>query len=470
MPEPDYRILSLLSPEQAHSFRAIPISAHGNSILFWGDAQSRQFVPQLRMILGKTIGFEEIESAELERLLLQHYPYQKENGHARSSEMASYEESDVVRFVNKMMEEAAKMNASDIHIERYEAEARIRFRWEGHLVEKYEVPLDQYNAIISRIKILAELDISERRLPQDGRINIQLKGQAIDIRVSTVPGKYGEKAVLRLLTRSQEHLQLGNLGLGDVMLSHYEKAIRKPNGIVLITGPTGSGKTTTLYATLNLLNQPEKNIMTVEDPIEYNLSGINQIQVKEEIGLSFDSCLRAFLRQDPDIIMVGEIRDLPTAQIAIRAALTGHLVFSTLHTNSSWDAITRLADMGIEPYLVAASLRIVVAQRLVRKLCPHCKQTSEEQLFPEIQNQLGIHSHAQPRGCSECYYTGYLGRRAVFEVLPVTADLKRQIKSGEGELTQIFAEAGLPSLRDNLSELVKAEITSLEEALSHLEA
>ncbi len=463
----DYRILSLLSPEQAHAFRAIPLAAENGTVVLLGDEASPKNEAQLRMLLGKTVQFEEVSASELDRELLSHYP--SFQGTTAKPEKQVSEDSDIVRFVQKVIEEAAQMNASDIHIERYETSARLRFRWEGQLVEKYEVPVLQYNAIISRIKILAELDISERRLPQDGRIHTQIGEQHIDIRVSTVPGKYGEKAVLRLLTRSESHLQLANLGLGESEHTWYSQAIRKPNGIILITGPTGSGKTTTLYATLNGLNQPHKNIMTVEDPIEYNLEGINQIQVKEAIGLSFDSVLRAFLRQDPDIIMVGEIRDLPTAQIAIRAALTGHLVLSTLHTNSSWDAITRLIDMGIEPYLIAASLRLVVAQRLVRVLCPHCKTKSKTLPYPTLQQEMGLLHHYLPVGCEQCYYTGYLKRRAVFEVMPVDASLGELIKTGQNVSNDYFSVKKLGRLSDNLVQLVLKGETSLEEALSHIE-
>ncbi|MEO0468219.1 MAG: GspE/PulE family protein, partial [Bacteroidota bacterium] len=409
----DYRILARLTAEQAHAFRVVPIKEKDGVLVCVGEDNAK--LPQLQLILGQKVQLKNIASAELQKLLLQHYPME----HAARSQITESDESDIVRFVNKVMEEAAAMKASDIHIERYEESARIRFRWEGQLIEKYEVPLDQYNALISRIKILSDLDISERRLPQDGRINLKIQQKAIDIRVSTVPGKYGEKAVLRLLTRSEKHLDLTRLGMLPHHFGAYQEAIKQPNGIILITGPTGSGKSTTLYATLNQLNQPDCNIMTIEDPIEYNLSGINQVQLKENIGLTFDAALRAFLRQDPNIIMVGEIRDTPTAKIAIRASLTGRLVFSTLHTNSAWDAIARLTDMGIEPYLLAASLRMVVAQRLVRVLCPHCKQESDEIILPEWQEKNDIKTHYVANGCPQCFYTGYAGRQAIFDVLPI---------------------------------------------------
>ena len=460
----DYRLTSLISPEQAHTFRVVPLEEREDKICFLAEASARQHVPTLKLLLGKEIELEEILSDKLDEYLWKYYPQDQGQNQATTYDESA---SDTVRFVSKCLEDAASMKASDIHMERYEKSARIRFRWEGQLIEKYEIPLHQYNAIISRVKILSELDISERRLPQDGRIHFTSGGKQIDVRVSTIPGKYGEKAVLRLLTRSEEHLNLDRLGMDTAGQAAYQKVIQKPNGIILITGPTGSGKTTTLYATLAALNRPDKNILTIEDPIEYNLSGINQVQLKEEIGLSFDRALRAFLRQDPDIIMVGEIRDVATAQIAIRASLTGHLVFSTLHTNSSWDAITRLTDMGIEPYLLAASLRLVVAQRLVRKLCDHCKTPSEKRLYPNVQEPYELDVHYLPKGCPQCYFTGYKGRQAVYEILPLTSELATFIKSLEGDISAYMKSKQIQSLEDNLAALVRAGETSLEEALIH---
>ncbi|MEL7531379.1 MAG: GspE/PulE family protein [Bacteroidota bacterium] len=462
----DFRMLSRLSPMQAHKFRVVPIGEREDGIILASDAAQQANTAALQLLLGQTVALAPQPTDQLEKMLLKHYPSVPRSGKAKSTTEAN--ESDVVRFVDKVLDAAQSIGASDIHIERYETEARIRFRWEGQLIEKYEVPLEQYNALVSRIKILAELDISERRLPQDGRIHLKIKEKEIDIRVSSLPGKYGEKVVLRLLTRSQEHLSLQNLPFQDGSRARFMNAIQSPNGIVLITGPTGSGKTTTLYAALSHLNQPQKNILTIEDPIEYNLSGINQVQLKEEIGLSFDRALRAFLRQDPDIIMVGEIRDTPTAQIAIRAALTGHLVFSTLHTNSAWDAISRLVDMGVEPYLLAASLRLVVAQRLVRKLCPKCKIASDEIIIAPFQERYNIHHHYLSQGCEHCYYTGYRGRQAVFEVLPVEATLKEMIKAKEDNIEAYLAQQQVPSLADNLKALVERGQTSLAEAFNHI--
>lgn len=465
--ESDFRLLSLMRPEQAHTFRVIPIRMEEGALILWGASESKAKIPQLQLLLGQPVQLEVLPPEELQRLLLTHYPITERKSSSQTIQVSA--DSDTVRFVNKMLEEAANIKASDIHIERYDEMARVRFRWEGQLIEKYEIAIERYNAIVNRIKILADLDISERRLPQDGRIHFRHHDTDLDLRVSSIPGKFGEKMVLRLLTRSEEHLNLANVGMNKEELAVYQSGISKPNGIVLITGPTGSGKTTTLYATLNQLNKADTNILTIEDPIEYNMAGINQVQLKEEIGLTFDRTLRAFLRQDPDIIMVGEIRDTATAQIAIRAALTGHLVFSTLHTNSAWDSITRLVDMGIEPYLLAASIRLLVAQRLVRVLCPHCKQPSQEIQFAEFQDKHEIDLHFIPVGCPECHFTGYKGRQAVFELIKIGPDLKLQIKEGGHHLTHSRPQTGMKSLEDNLAEQVKCGYTSLVEVGMHVE-
>ncbi|MEZ4776120.1 MAG: GspE/PulE family protein [Bacteroidia bacterium] len=464
--EIDFRAVGLLKAEEAHFFRLVPVKVGPDMISVIGDTRSKDHLVQAHLLLGKSLDFTEISPEKLNDMLASVYPRTGIAG-ANVAFSESDESSDVIRFINRTVDEAIRQKASDIHFERYESEARIRFRWEGQLVEKYEISLPRYNALISRIKIMADLDISERRLPQDGRIKIDSATGPVDVRVSTLPGKYGEKAVLRLLVRSQEHLDIARLNLGQAEEQRFRQAISRPNGIILITGPTGSGKTTTLYATLNHLNRPNKNILTVEDPVEYNLSGINQVQVRDDIGLSFGRTLRAFLRQDPDIIMVGEIRDGETAQIAIRAALTGHLVFSTLHTNSAGDAITRLQDMGIAPYLLSASLRMVVAQRLVRILCNTCKSLSEEIIFPELQQAYGIHSHYVPAGCTDCFFTGYTGRKAVFEVLPISKSLTNMIKTGSLDIYSYMHTHHICSLTQNLKKMVSEGITSLEEAYQH---
>lgn len=462
----DFRVISLLTAEQAHTFRIVPEIMAGDTLQVMGEPAAKQHQGQLELLTGMAISLREVSPAQLEKELLRHYPY-KTSQEQNNGVISTGSASDIVRFFDRILDEAVRMKASDIHFERYENDARIRFRWEGQLIEKFEVETEQYNALISRLKIMADLDISERRLPQDGRIHIESAHGPVDIRVSTLPGKYGEKAVLRLLLRSKEHLQIDNLSLGEREMAHFMQAISQPNGIILITGPTGSGKTTTLYATLNHLNRPDKNLLTVEDPVEYNLRGINQLQVKDEIGLTFDRALRAFLRQDPDIIMVGEIRDGKTAQIAIRAALTGHLVFSTLHTNSAWDAVIRLQDMGIPAYLLASSLRMVIAQRLVRVLCRHCRKASEDVLIPEIQDCGHIHTHYLPVGCQHCHYTGYQGRRAVFEILPVKGELTEMIRKSQSTIRPYLQKNDLRSLSQNLITLIQEGVTSLEEAFTH---
>ncbi|MEZ4824844.1 MAG: GspE/PulE family protein [Bacteroidia bacterium] len=460
----DFRAAGLLKAEDAHFFRLVPVKIAEDSVWVAGDTQSRANLVQVHLLVGRPLTFTEVTSAALSEMLSTVYP----KAGPEALQAADTDESpDVVRFLNRTVEEAIRQNASDIHFERYESEARIRYRREGVLIEKYEVSLPRYNALISRIKIMADLDIAERRLPQDGRIRFDTAPLPVDVRVSTLPGKYGEKAVLRLLTRAEDHLKISSLHFSPDEEARFRKGISRPNGIILITGPTGSGKTTTLYATLSHLNRPDKNILTAEDPVEYNLKGINQVQIREDIGLTFSRALRAFLRQDPDIIMVGEIRDGDTAQIAIRAALTGHLVFSTLHTNNAGDAITRLLDMGIAPYLLAASLRLVVAQRLIRVLCPKCKYKSYEVCFPDFQQNFAITSHFMPRGCEACFYTGYAGRKPVFEVLPVGAQLSQLIKNGNPDFRAFMHQHNIRTLAENIKTQVTEGVTSLEEACIH---
>ena len=346
----------------------------------------------------------------------------------RLKDLAS--EAPVIRLVNQLISRAVETGASDVHIESFEDRMRVRYRYDGILHEVEPPAARLYSAVISRIKIMARLDIAERRLPQDGRIRLTVRGREIDFRVSTIPSLYGESVVLRVLDRSAVELDYTKLGLPDDIRQGLEHALNLPNGMVLVTGPTGSGKTTTLYTGLLHLNSVERNIVTVEDPIEYQLGGINQIQVKPQIGLDFASLLRSILRQDPNVIMIGEIRDLETAQIAVQAALTGHLVLSTLHTNSAAATVTRLHDMGIEDYLLASTLKAILAQRLVRRLCPKCKAPERrgvpvglERLVPR-----GSTPNLQrPIGCPECRGTGYRGRRAIAELLVQTPEIDQMI-------------------------------------------
>lgn len=386
------------------------------------------------------------------------------------------EEAPIIRLLNALLQQAVKEKASDIHIEPYEREIDVRIRIDGILHKVLSPPKIIQDALISRVKIMANLDIAEKRLPQDGRIRVLIGGRDIDIRVSIVPTTFGERVVLRLLDRKQGLRGLNELGLGD-QLEEFNQLLNRTNGIILVTGPTGSGKTTTLYAALNSLNRAEKNIITVEDPVEYQLKGVGQIQVNPRIGLTFASGLRSILRQDPDVIMVGEIRDRETAEIAIQASLTGHLVLSTLHTNDSASSITRLLDMGIEPYLVASSLVGVLAQRLVRVICPHCKEgykpSEEEMEYLGVQG-LGFRDGFlhRGRGCDKCRQSGYHGRTGIFELLIIDPEIRRMIisRSDSRTISEYAISRGMQNLyRDGLSK-VRSGITTIEEVLRVIHA
>jgi len=396
-----------------------------------------------------------------------------EEGETDTVSLGSVEElayqAPVVRLVNFLLADAITKGASDIHIEPYEKRVRIRFRIDGVLYDQMSVSIKMKEAIIARVKIMAKLNIVERRIPQDGRMKVKVKNREADIRVSTLPTVFGEKVVMRILDKTSIVFDLDLLGFEEEQKEIFERAISKPYGMILITGPTGSGKTTTLYSALKRLNKPEVNIMTVEDPVEYNFEGINQVNVNETVGLTFASALRAFLRQDPDIILVGEIRDQETADIAIKAALTGHLVFSTLHTNNAPATVTRLIDMGVEPFLVSSSLILVVAQRLVRRICQHCKE--EITPDPEILRALNITDtnakFYRGKGCPNCRKTGYKGRIAVYEMMEITDEMRKAIVKGapEDEIREMAKANGMVTLRE--SGIVKAQkgLTTLEEVL-----
>ena len=355
------------------------------------------------------------------------------------------DDAPIIRMLNALLTQAARDGASDIHIEPYERHSSVRFRVDGSLREVVQPNRALHAALISRLKIMADLDISEKRLPQDGRISLRLGTRAIDVRVSTLPSAHGERAVLRLLDKSSGTLSLESVGMQGDTLQRFTSLIAQPHGIVLVTGPTGSGKTTTLYAALSRLDATQSNIMTVEDPIEYELPGVGQTQVNSKIDLTFAKALRAILRQDPDIIMIGEIRDFETAQIAIQASLTGHLVLATLHTNDAASAVTRLTDMGVEPFLLSSSLLGVLAQRLVRKYCGHC----------------------HGKGCEHCGHTGYAGRTGVFELLTTTDAIRAQIhnQASEADIRAAALADGMQLMRDDGERLIAAGITSREEVL-----
>ncbi len=384
------------------------------------------------------------------------------------------EDAPVIKLVNAILTDAVTKNCSDIHIEVYEKSFRVRFRIDGNLYEVMRPPIKMKNAIISRLKIMAKLDIAERRLPQDGRIKLKMgKGREMDYRVSVLPTLFGEKVVLRLLDKSNLQLDMTKLGFDDTQIKDFQDAIHKPFGMVLVTGPTGSGKTTTLYSALSELNKTTENISTAEDPVEFNLDGINQVQMHEDIGLNFAAALRSFLRQDPDIILVGEIRDFETCEIAIKAALTGHLVLSTLHTNDAPSTVNRLLNMGIEPFLVSSSVNLILAQRLARKICPECKEPAEK--YPaETLEKLGtlpegFHDATlyKGRGCETCNETGSKGRIALYEVMPMTEPLKELVLQGASSI-EIKKEAiaqGMMSLRQSGIKKMLEGTTTLEEVL-----
>ena len=368
----------------------------------------------------------------------------------------SQDDAPVIRMINALLTEAARERASDIHIESFEQASVVRFRVDGTLRDVVRPKQALHGALISRIKIMAQIDIAEKRLPQDGRITLKVGGRAVDVRVSTLPTGHGERAVLRLLEKNSERLNLQALGMAGDMQTRFDHLIARPHGIVLVTGPTGSGKTTTLYAALARLEAATTNIMTVEDPIEYDLPGVGQTQVNDRIGMSFARALRAILRQDPDVIMIGEIRDLETEQIAVQASLTGHLVLATLHTNDAASAVTRLTDMGIEPYLLASSLLGVLAQRLVRSLCLVCRS--------ELVDTPGRYRAV---GCEHCRQIGYQGRRGIYELLQVNPALQELIhqRRPDAELLECARAAGMQTLREDAQRWLDSGATTLEEVL-----
>ena len=382
------------------------------------------------------------------------------------------DEAPVIKLVNLILFQAVKERASDIHIEPFQKELKVRYRIDGILYQRFDPPKKYQPAIISRLKVMAKLDIAEKRLPQDGRIPIKIAEKDIDIRVSIIPTTFGERVVLRLLDKSSVLMGLEEIGLSAHQLEILDDLIHRPNGILLVTGPTGSGKTTTLYGALSRINSPDKNIITIEDPVEYQLWGIGQIQVNPKIGLTFAHGLRSVLRHDPDVILVGEIRDVETAEIAIQSALTGHLVFSTLHTNDAASAVTRLVDMGIEPFLVASVVRAIVAQRLIRFICPECKEGYVPD--PEVLREAGLAmSHLEGKtlyrgkGCPACSETGYRGRSGIYEILLVSEGIRQLImkKADSTTIGRKAIEEGMRTLREDGSRKVIEGITTLEEVV-----
>jgi len=448
-----------------------------------------QAIAEVRRFLGRSFALHKIEADQFDGLLRQHYE-QGTNGAIQMMDelgdemdlqhlaaqlpepedlMESQDDAPIIRLINALITQAVRENASDIHIEPYEHRLAVRYRLDGVLREVLEPPLSLAQLLVSRIKVMAKLDIAEKRLPQDGHISLRVAGRPVDIRVSTLPSGHGERVVLRLLDKQVGRLDLTQLGMDPHTQQAIDTLIHEPHGIILVTGPTGSGKTTTLYAVLNRLNDQSRNIMTVEDPIEYFIDGIGQTQVNPKVELDFARGLRAILRQDPDVVMVGEIRDPETVQIAVRASLTGHLVLSTLHTNTAVGAVTRLRDMGVEPFLLSSTLRGVLAQRLVRKLCPHCRlayqaDTHECKLLGLPQEQAP--TLYAPVGCERCDKTGYHGRTGIYELLLVDQTLRSMIHDGAGEheIERYVRQHSANILQDGIRRVLAGD-TSLEEVM-----
>ncbi|MFA5388250.1 MAG: type II secretion system ATPase GspE [Candidatus Omnitrophota bacterium] len=489
-PAESQNLAKLVPEDYARRNMLLPVSRHADSLIVaFMDPLDLITIDNLRRMTGCDINPIIATKSDLQRAIdefygkedllkdaisgsyeLEEFKIEKETEDDLSLDdlIAKAEEAPVVKLVDLILMQAIKDRASDIHIEPFKNKINIRYRIDGVLYEISPPAKHLLPAIVSRIKILSNLDIAERRLPQDGVFFVKVENKGIDIRVSTIPAIFGEKVVMRILDKSATPLNLGELGFDPEELEKFRRAIASPHGLILITGPTGSGKTTTLYAALNEMKSPRKNISTVEDPVEYKLEGINQVQIKPNIGFTFASALRAFLRQDPDIIMVGEVRDLETAQICIRASLTGHLVLSTLHTNDAASAISRLIDIGLEPYLISSSLIMVGAQRLVRRLCPECKEAYET--TPSLAKDFGIKQELlyKPKGCDYCSHTGYRGRIAIYEIILINDKLRELIARGAalGEIKDKIKEFGLKTLLQSGIKKAEEGLTSIEEVLS----
>ena len=457
-------VLQVISADDAYTYRVIPFKRDDRVYSFYTDSQDiANLKNELQVILNIQADLEKLSSEEIDHLLSKNYRY----SNTSQAEDINYSQD----FLEKILITAKSIGSSDVHFEPFEDKCRVRYRLDGKLKEQYYIPIEDYPIIINKIKNKASLDISQNRLPQDGRITLQVGLNEFDIRVSTLRTLHGESIVLRILSKDTSSINLEELGFTDEELKTYKEAVKNPNGIVLISGPTGSGKTTTLYATLKLLNQSSTKILTIEDPIEYTLEGVNQVQLREDIGLDFPSAMRTFLRQDPDVIMVGEIRDVKTANMAIRAALTGHLVLSTIHTNSAWATISRLIDMGVPPFLISSTLNISVAQRLVRKLCNVCKEEipiNPEEFPKNYEIPEDLNTYFVARGCQKCYQTGYSGRMALYEIIPISKELQKAIKSEELEIDEYLKQENIPQLKDHAFRLIKTGTTSLDEVFSLL--
>ena len=479
---PDPEVAALVPAALAQKHFAVPISRQNGTLLVaLADPTNLTALDDLRLATGLSIRPAYAEREVVQRWLVDSYAAAEEEQieviHEEGDNVAELQrlarEALVVRLVNNIIRESVRMRASDIHIEPFEGRGQVRYRINGVLHEQSPPPQRLLPAIVSRIKILADLDIAERRLPQDGRIKTHILGHEIDIRVSVLPTLHGESVVMRLLDQSSIQHSLEELGFTKDQLDVYGKSISRPHGMVLVTGPTGSGKTTTLYASLKRIFTPEKKIITVEDPVEYQMQGVNQMQVRERIGLTFARGLRSIVRQDPDIIMVGEIRDRETVEIAVHAALTGHLLLSTLHTNDSAGAVSRLVDMGLEPFLAASSLECVMAQRLARQVCPDCREQQEppHEMLILMEREMGRGNvptkHWRGAGCSTCRFTGYSGRLGLFEILAISDEIREMIldHKSAGQIKNSAVANGMLTLRQDGWRKVLEGGTTIEEVI-----
>ncbi len=489
------------SPESDHNDLRLPFAfAKEHGVLLDKDVEpllvvhqklpSISVLTELRRYIGSSFGLQAVEEGEFQKRLSQ--SYQRGNNEAvqmaedlgsdvdlsrlvdeipdAGDLMDAEDDAPIIRLINAILSQAVRENASDIHIETFEDRLSVRYRVDGVLSEVLSPKRMLAPLLVSRLKVMAKLDIAEKRVPQDGRISVRIAGHPVDIRMSTIPSAHGERVVLRLLDKQAGQLGLAQLSMNNQVLSAYKKSLRSPHGIILVTGPTGSGKTTTLYAGLSHINETSRNILTIEDPIEYMLPGIGQTQVNTKVDMTFARGLRAILRQDPDIVMVGEIRDMETAQIAVQASLTGHLVLSTLHTNTAVGAVTRLQDMGIEHFLLSSSLIAVMAQRLVRLLCTDCREavspTEAELVLLGLAEDHNEHQVYKAEGCERCNYTGYRGRTGIYELIELDSEMRRLIYEGAGEQAmQEEARHRYPGILEDGRRRVLAGETSVEEVL-----
>jgi type IV pilus assembly protein PilB len=479
----DATLTTLLPDSLARRYRAIPIGERdGKLLVAMSDPANVYALDDIRTITGREVQPIVATASDVEQAIqkFSHMDGQVEALATEAAELlgeddlelsAAVEEAPIVRLVTAIMTQAVGDRASDVHIEPAEKDVRIRFRVDGVLHEVMHSPKNIQGGLISRLKVMADLNIAERRVPQDGRISMRVGGKQLDLRLATLPTVHGEKVVIRVLDKSQALMRLEDLGFQDESFKQFQSSFKKPYGAILVTGPTGSGKSTTMYATLNILNQEDKNIITVEDPVEYRLAGVNQIQVNPKAGLTFASALRSILRADPDIVLIGEVRDKETAMIAVEASLTGHLVLSSLHTNDAASAVTRLTEMEVETFLVASAIDCIVAQRLARKLCDRCKEAYQpdqyelsEAGFPESDWE-DITELFRPAGCAACSNTGYRGRFGLYEVMRMTEELERLTveRASSDALKAVAIQQGMVTLREDGLEKTRAGLSSIEE-------